>query len=82
MALCRCLINHGWPKGHKKDYVAYVRPIGYPETALICGRPECNRSGVIWLDEDEAQDYMEGQRVFQGPSHFTKMKANEDGLFY
>jgi len=81
LALCRCLMNHSWPKGHKKDYVGYVKPVGYPDTALICGRPECSRPAVIWLDEEEVQNYRDGVRIFQGPSNFTKMRAGGEGIF-
>jgi|Deesub1362A_J573_1020465.scaffolds.fasta_scaffold06047_7 hypothetical protein len=50
MALCRCLDHR--PKGIKHDYICYVHPIGYLNTALICGNPNCNNPGVIWLDRN------------------------------
>lgn len=81
MALGRCLTSHAWPKGKKTDYIGYVQPVGYPDSALICGIPECNRPAVIWLDVNEEESYKEGNRIFRGPSHFTKMKANDKGVF-
>lgn len=78
MALCRCLQTHSWPKGRTRKYVAYVKPIGYPDTSLICGL--CNNPGVIWLDRLEVSAYQNGQRIFDGPNAFTRMKAGDDGI--
>jgi len=78
MALCRCLENHAWPKGKKKEYIAYVKPVGYPETSSICGR--CDNPGVIWIESSEEIAYKNGQRIFEVPNHFTKMKADNSGI--
>ena len=80
MALCRCLQYHAWPRGRTTSYVAYVHPMGYPNTALICGLSDCKNPGVIWLDGDEAEVYENGRRIFEGPSYFAKMRADDDGL--
>jgi len=78
MALCRCLEKHSSPVGRTTKYIAYVKPVGYPGTSLICGL--CDNPGVIWLDELGRTAYMNGQRIFEGPNSFTKIKANDDGL--
>jgi hypothetical protein len=82
MALCRCLKkDHSPPKSQR--YVAYVFPAGYPDTALTCGRPNCNEPGVIWIDKSESIAYQGGQRIFPGPNNnFAKMRANNGGIFY
>ena len=77
MALCRCE-RHGQPQGRTVEYVAYVLPLGYPNTALICGR--CDAPGLIWLDKREVLAYEDGQRIFKGPSNFTKMKADDSEI--
>jgi len=80
MALCRCLAEHARPSGRSADYVAYVEPVGYPETSVVCGRRGCERPGVIWMTESEVSEYGQGQRVFSGPNDFTKMKAGNAGV--
>ena len=42
-----------------------MRPVGYPDTAIICGSLSCLEPGVIWLEQDEAETclcrrYLEG----------------------
>jgi hypothetical protein len=76
MAYSRCGAPH-IPKNQK--YFAYVHPMGYPNTALICGL--CNKPGLIWLDDVEEQQYKQGQRIFSGPNNdFTQMKADNGGI--
>ncbi len=77
MALCRCIKHHSPPKSPK--YVAHAYPVGYPDTAVICGRKECHEVAVVWLDDTELTCYQSGQRVFGGPSNMTKMKVDDRG---
>jgi hypothetical protein len=63
MALVRCN-NHGKPAGRALHYVRAVKPVGYPNTAAICGRQGCTEPGIIWLTEEESKAYDQGQRVF------------------
>jgi len=80
MALCRC-VKHGWPKGRNgREYVASVEPVGYPDTAVICGLSNCDEPGLIWLDEGDLEEYYKGERVFTGSSNFTKVKAKDSPL--
>lgn len=62
MAIVRC-VGHK-PQRGKHEYVISLEPIGYPETAAICGRKECEEPGLAWLTEDERQAYLDGQRIF------------------
>ena len=50
MALVRCEQHR--PQGRSHDYVQAVRPLGYPETAAVCGITGCNRPGLLWLDSE------------------------------
>jgi hypothetical protein len=75
MALCRCLEEHSWPRGRENNYVAYVYPIGYPNTAALC--PLCQRSGVIWLNADETNAFVAGQRVIKMMSNSVWLKADD-----
>lgn len=80
MALSRCLEKHSHPQGRRMHYTGYVYPMGYPDSALICGNPECDNPGVIWLNQEEEGDYRNGRRIFDGPNNFTKMKADDSGF--
>jgi hypothetical protein len=79
VALCRCLEAHAWPNGRVRKYTGYLKPLGYPETSLICGL--CNNPGVIWIEKEEEAVYGQGQRIFDGPNAFTKMKADDSGVY-
>lgn len=61
------------------EYIAYIKPIGYTNTSVICGL--CNEPGVIWINEAENVAYMGCQRIFEGPNAFTKMKADDSGIY-
>lgn len=74
MALVRCK-KHGKPRGRSREYVGPVEPLGFPETAAICGRHECEEPGLIWLEQRELDAYSRGQRVFYGESSVMKAKA-------
>jgi hypothetical protein len=74
MALVRCE-RCGRPKGRSHTYVASVKPIGYPETAAICGSAWCEQPGLVWLDKEEKTQYERGQRVFSIPSAAVKIKV-------
>jgi len=75
MAICRCKY-HSPPRGIKRTYVGFVLPVGYPDTALICGR--CDKPALIWLDEKDTDEFHNGNRVFTGPNNFTKVKTKDD----
>jgi hypothetical protein len=78
MALCRCLERHAWPQGRTEPYVAYVHPVGYPETSLVCGL--CDNPGVVWLIDSERIGYASQQRIFDGPNKFARMRAGNNGI--
>ncbi len=74
MALVRCT-HHGKPERGSRDYVRSVEPVGYPQTAAVCGRHECERPGLIWLEAQEAKAYDAGQRVFFGQTSVMRVRA-------
>lgn len=76
MALCRCKEFHSNPKGRGNNvYVNFAYPIGYPETSSICGISSCSRPGLIWLTEDENNQYNAGTRIFSYSTSVTKVKV-------
>jgi len=73
MALVRCREHP--PKGRDGPYVESVKPIGYPDTAAVCGRPECENPGLLWLKKNDAKAWREGQTVFGVHTHTVKIKV-------
>lgn len=55
MALCRCLKHPPRSDRSKKDYIAYLKPVGYPNASAICGLSNCENSGVIWIGDSDAK---------------------------
>ena len=60
MAICRCK-DHP-PKGRKHEYTYYAFPIGYKNTSCICGKRNCEKSGVIYLVKTEYDDFVNRER--------------------
>ena len=62
MAIVRCQ-DH---PPRNTNYTIAVKPVGYPETALICGREDGQHDEIGWvyLLPDEYEEYQEGRRVF------------------
>ncbi len=73
MALVRCEENHSPPASG--NYVMSVKPVGFPDTAAICGRKGCEYPGLVWLTETERAAYRKGQRIFEVPSAAVKIKV-------
>lgn len=74
MALMRCPA-HELPDGRTHEYVRAVEPVGYPASAVLCGRTGCETAALICLTADEAAAYDKGQRVFRGPTGVMKVRA-------
>ncbi len=73
MAIMRCKAHE--PKRAQHSYVAAVEPLGYPETALICGSSKCTVPAFIWLETDEKAAYDLGERVFRSFTATMKVRA-------
>lgn len=76
MALVRCLDRHSPPAGRRHRYVCSVQPVGYPNTALICGIPDCNNPGVIWHDQNEKEKYKKNIKTEKENSKFYKISVS------
>jgi hypothetical protein len=74
VALVRCTAC-GSPRGRTRRYVVAVKPVGYPETAAICGRAKCVYPGLVWLDESEKAAYDSGERIFKVPNAAVKVRV-------
>lgn len=76
MALARCS-THGCPKGRGGNIYRHepVKPVGYPETAAMCGRSGCEKPALIWLLENEYVRYEQGERVFDFSSKAVRVRV-------
>ena len=69
MALVRCECHDPDPEKTHYDYVMKVEPIGYPNDAVICGRRNCRKRGLVWLSKEEASAYNnKNARIFSSRS--------------
>ena len=60
MATARC-DDH---KPLDSDHVSYALPLGYPSTAVTCDIVGCAMPARLWLDKDERQAFLAGERIF------------------
>lgn len=64
MAIVRCNKHPVHYIQARNYYVRRVEPIGYPETAALCGKRDCVNPGYIWLTLEEHDQYIKGKRCF------------------
>jgi hypothetical protein len=69
MALCRCKLHK--PTGRKHNYDSFREPFGYPNSSSICGYPECNSVGLIWLTDVEANANL---NIVSFPTNSSKVR--------
>lgn len=80
MAIVRCEIHPVQLRFTKNKYFRRVRPIGYPDTACICGHLGCKLPGLVWLTKDEVKDFNNGNRYFEVKTFTIKVKVVDDLL--
>jgi hypothetical protein len=81
MAIARC--DKHTPAGTrhagiKYVYKAWALPLGYPETAAICGREDCEGPARLWLTELECADHQRGVRIFGIRTNFAKIRVSDE----
>jgi len=73
MAIARC--EKHTPDGSKHNYKVFALPIGHPDTAVVCGRVECEAPARLWLTEPEGVDHQRGTRIFNIRTHSAKVRV-------
>jgi hypothetical protein len=76
MAIARC--DKHTPDGTNHAYKAFALPLGYPETAAICGREGCEAPARLWLTEPERADYQRGVRIFGIRTNSAKIRVSDE----
>ncbi len=56
------------------NYPHVISPVGYPDTAAICGIEGCENAGRLFLKPEEFQAYQAGQVVVKLPTASIKVK--------
>jgi hypothetical protein len=76
--IVRCENHAAWVQKYDTRGYAYahsVNPVGYPDTAAICGRVGCENPGRVLLQDHEWESYQLGERIFAGRYDFTKVRV-------
>ncbi len=60
---------------HSPYYIHHAKPIGYPNTAAICGR--CDQPGMLFLNETEWEAYQNGKTIFSFNSNVMQVQAEK-----
>ena len=76
MAIARC--DKHTPTGIKHDYRAYALPIGYPETAAICGKLGCEEPARVWLTKNDHAAFKRGIRVSNIRANAVQLRVFDD----
>jgi hypothetical protein len=74
LAIVRCL-DCGKPRAKTPpDYATTPRrPVGYPQSGVICGSKDCRKPALVWLKLDEDKLYQSGEHVFSFPTLAAKV---------
>lgn len=80
MAIIRCEDHPVQVKRAKNTYVRRVEPVGYPDTAAICGRNDCENPGYVWLTREEYQRFKKGIRYFELDTALITVKVGDEEL--
>jgi len=70
-----CCEQCGAPRGKLHNYVASVKPLGYPNKAILCYRRGCHEPGLVWLNEIDQANYMSGEREIVIWGHAVKIRV-------
>lgn len=79
MAIARC-VNHPITRETKEPYKLHALPLGYPNTAAVCGRVGCEEPALIWLTPTEVKDHSNGRRVFGVKTHSIRVRVSDDQI--
>ncbi len=77
MAIVRCREHPVRLDLATNRYVRIVEPLGYPNTAAICGIARCNEPGLVWLTDEELDEFNNGNRYFRVKTYTVKVKVSD-----
>ena len=77
MAIVRCKEHPVRLDLATNRYVKIAEPLGYPNTAAICGIGHCNEPGLVWLTDEELDESNTGNRYFMAKTYTVKIKVSD-----
>ncbi len=77
MAIVRCKEHPVRLDLATNRYVRIAEPLGYPNTAAICGIGHCNEPGLVWLTEGELDEFNNGIRCFRVKTYTVKVRVSD-----
>ena len=76
MASARCE-TCGSPQGLKQNYAHPHHQISSPpKREFLCGAPSCTRLALIWLTDDEEEQYVHALRLFRIAHRAEEVRIN------
>jgi hypothetical protein len=82
MAIMRCKLHSPSTSGTSRRFRGYAKPVGYPNTAAICGKEGCEAPARLWLSDAEMSQYERGARIFIVRTYSARIKIRvQGGLF-
>jgi hypothetical protein len=77
MAIVRCAAHPVRLYLARNTYVRMVEPLGYPNTAAICGIGNCMEPGLVWLTNHEVDKFNKGERYFRVKTYTVKVRVRD-----
>jgi hypothetical protein len=77
MTLARCKNHPPQNDRAKHPFTGFTLPLGYPETAALCGRNKCTEPAQLWLTEGEQVEHTNGTRVFDLGNKILKVRSSD-----
>ena len=78
MAIVRCEVHRVRLDLAKNTYTKRTEPLGYPNTAAICGIANCTRPGLVWLTDQEVDEFNKGERYFRVKTYTVKVRVADN----
>jgi len=76
MAIVRCdTCGLDFRRTKRAYHDAPVKPVGFPNTGVICGITNCRNPGMVWLQKDEYDEYLRGEGYFSVKTNSIKVKV-------
>lgn len=77
MAIVRCRKHPVRLELATNRYVKMAEPVGYPNTAVICGIRNCEEPGLVWLTDEELGQFTNGNRYFRVKTYTVKVRVSD-----
>ncbi len=77
MAIARCRKHPVRLDLATNRYVMMAEPLGYPNTAVICGIAHCEEPGLVWLTNEELDEFNTGIRYFRVKTYTVKVRVSD-----